>query len=50
MQHCRRAGVEVSPGVFKDVPGEVKQREDLVYAHGPGTLPRECQGGTAASG
>jgi hypothetical protein len=39
------AGVEVSPGVFKDVPGETKQREDFVYAHAPGTMPRECAAG-----
>lgn len=34
-------GVEVSPGVFKDVPGEVKKREGYVFAHTPGGPVRE---------
>ena len=41
------SGVEVSPGVFKDVPGELKHRTEYVYAHTPGGPPREC--GTHAS-
>ena len=35
------AGVEVSPGVFKDVPGEVAARTEYVYAHTPGKAPRK---------
>ncbi|KAL4434134.1 hypothetical protein ABPG75_000575 [Micractinium tetrahymenae] len=31
--------VEVSPGVFKDVPGEVTHKTDYVYAHNPGQAP-----------
>ncbi|KAL4430176.1 hypothetical protein ABPG77_004958 [Micractinium sp. CCAP 211/92] len=31
--------VEVSPGVFKDVPGEVARKTDYVYAHTPGQAP-----------
>jgi hypothetical protein len=40
---CGCAGVEVSPGVFKDVPGELKHRTEYVYAHTPGGPPRECR-------
>lgn len=35
------AGVEVSPGVFKDVPGEVQRHEPFVYAHSPTGAPGE---------
>ncbi len=33
------AGVEVSPGVFKDVPAELHRREEYVYAHTPTGTP-----------
>lgn len=39
------AGVEVSPGVFKDVPQEAGVRKEYVYAHAPGSVPQ----GAAAS-
>ncbi|KAI7839349.1 hypothetical protein COHA_006875 [Chlorella ohadii] len=32
-------GVEVSPGVFKDVPAELHRREEYVYAHTPTGTP-----------
>lgn len=37
----RCAGVEVSPGVFKDVPAELYRREEYVYAHTPTGVPGE---------
>ncbi|KAL4860063.1 hypothetical protein ACK3TF_000278 [Chlorella vulgaris] len=37
----RASSVEVSPGVFKDVPGELKQREGHVFAHTPVPKPSE---------
>ncbi|PRW58752.1 putative anion transporter chloroplastic isoform X2 [Chlorella sorokiniana] len=34
-------GVEVSPGVYKDVPAELHRREEYVFAHTPTGVPGE---------
>ena len=41
------AGVEVSPGVFQDVPAEVHRRGEYVYAHTPTGVPGEGRGACA---